>query len=328
MSFDCPSQIRQVYGKLPEVSLRAEVEKALEQPGAEHTASWEAWKHWLVRFSIHVLRPVDSASAEEIRLCQWVAFALRYLQPLVIGNARPQSGDTVMNAINNYPLVISTLLFGSEEECFDILKVAFDPAMLYKEAIISTQRQPILRGVQHRSSDEKTARNWSSALLEPLKVKVAEYFHTVDDQAFREISISVLNEQERSLERPSTAYQAQFERYVALAVAQADRQFYLQALGYANEFNKQMGLAAKYEQDAKRGTVFLVLILASLTMMTIEPPTKLILIGLVMFSGLALFYGRLFNYLRESFAVAQGHLDALETVSTESFMGERSENSI
>lgn len=235
---DCPNPVRQHYGKLSQAELREEIEKALDHPGAEHTQLWVMWIQWLVQFSVQQLRPTEALLTEEIRLCRWLAFALRYLHPLHVGKERPQSADSVMNIINNSPYIVSQILFGAEIECLDALKMAFDPKMLTIEGQPKPEYAASLRSIQFRSSEEKTARNWSDALLEPLKAKVFEYFHPVEELALRELSQGILNAADTSATSPSLGYRAQLEWYVKLAVTQNDRALYGQARGYLNEFDK------------------------------------------------------------------------------------------
>ncbi len=316
MNFACPPLVRQHYGKLSETDLRAEVEKALDHPAAEATQPWNEWRQWLVAFSIHALRPTESVFGDEIKLCRWVAFALRYLHPLAVGKERPQSAESVIDVINNAAYVVATLSFGSEQDCVDILKNVFDTKLYERSTTLDPERQAILRGIQYRSSEEKTARNWSGALLEPLKIKVTEYFHSVEDQAFRELSLAMREPSRSTANRPSSNYRVQLEQYVTGASANQDRQLYGQAVGYLNEFDKRTELANSYAAQAKWGTLFLLLIIFSVAFLLIEPAGKVVLINLIVFNGLVMFYGRLFNYLRETFAVAQAALQTLEALST------------
>lgn len=315
MSFPCPPTVRQYYGKLSETALRAEIEKALDHPAAEATQLWNDWRQWLVAFSIHALRPTESVFGDEIKLCRWVAFALRYLHPLGVGKERPQSAKSVIEVINNSSFVVSTLLFGSEADCLGMLQNAFDHKLYERIVTVDIDRQAILRGVQYRSSEEKTARNWSDALLDPLKVKVTEYFHSVNEQVRRELSVAFFNSVQTSVELPSTGYHSQLEQYVRLGVEKQDRLLYIYAVDAVSEFSKRMELLNSYASQAKWGIPFVLLIIISLAFMSAETNVKAVLISVVAFNGFTLFYGRVFNYLRETFAVVQAALQMLEIIS-------------
>jgi len=315
MNFACPPLVRQHYGKLSEAALRAEVEKTLDHPAAEATQLWNEWRQWLVAFSIHALRPTESVFGDEIKLCRWVAFALRYLHPLAVGKERPQSAESVIEVINNAAYVVATLSFGSEQDCFDILKNAFDTKLYERSTTLDPERQAILRGVQYRSSEEKTARNWSGALLEPLKVRIIEYFHSVDEQVRRELSVTFLKTVQASVERPSAGYHSQLEQYVRLGIEKQDRLLYIHAVDAVNEFSKRMELANSYASEARWGIVFVIVIIVSIAFMPAQANVKAVLISLIAFNSFLLFYGRVFNYLRDTFAIAQAALQTLEAVS-------------
>lgn len=315
MNFPCPPAVRQYYGKLSETALRAEIEKALKHPTAEATQLWSIWTQWLVTFGIHTLRPPETVFSDEIKLCRWVAFALRYLHPLAVGKERPQSAEAVIEVINNSAFVVSTLLFGSEQDCMNTLRSAFERNSYERAATVDTDRQAILRGVQYRSSEEKTARNWSDALIEPFEVKVIEYFHSVDERARRELSLTLLKPLQADTERPSAGYRSQLEQYVRLAVEKEDRLLYIHAVEAITEFSKRMELLNSYASQAKWGLPFVLLIIISLAFMSAETNVKAVLISMVAFNGFTLFYGRVFNYLRETFAVVQAALQTLEIIS-------------
>ncbi|MHB8629992.1 MAG: hypothetical protein ACYDBJ_27345 [Aggregatilineales bacterium] len=310
MKFDCPIPIRQQYGKLSAHDLRVEIQKALDHPSAEYTQSWEQWRAWLVRFSIHYLRPT---TGDSLKCCRWLAFALRYLHPLIAGEDRPHSGEAVMNVIKNYAAVVAALLFDSEMDCFESLKNAFEPTMLDKDVTLSPEHQAILREVQHRSSDEKMARLWSSKLLDPLKVKVVEYFHPVEEQVLHELTHSVFGVNDPT-SSPSSGYRTQLERYIDLAKERDDRLLLTHAQGYLNESTKRLEIVGSYAKFARWSTVFLIMVLVSIATSFIEPALKVFLIGLVVFNGLALFYGRLFDYLRQTFASEQAALETLQAI--------------
>ena len=58
-------------------------------------------RRWLVTLSVAEVRPPAKSNVSTMQRRQWVALALRYLEPLAVGGTEPNTRAAVLNELND-----------------------------------------------------------------------------------------------------------------------------------------------------------------------------------------------------------------------------------
>lgn len=301
-----PAELRQRYGSLSDSELKTVIRQTLETPGKQAD---EAMKHWLVTLSIAEVRPPAKSNVSTMQRRQWVAFALRYLEPLTVGGTDPNTRAAVLDELNDaLAEKLVALLFSPAETAEKTLTLFFQKASESSpESLVRWQREAV-NNLRCPNYSEDVIKTWSRAPIEPLVNAAVQQLRPAEALVAQE-SFRVLT---NSSERSSEQFSVTFAQYVELALHSGQKDFYGQALGYRNEFARRQALTLTYGRVARNASVlvFPVVIGAALIWkgQLFGWVAPLVIIGFV----LVLFYARLVNHILDTVTWTRAAIDTLE----------------
>jgi hypothetical protein len=303
-----PHELRDRYRDLSENELRQLVLKTLESPSKVDD---RVWKDWLVAVSFQMIRPPEKRNVARMKWRQWLAFALRYLEPLITEKDEPNTRLAVLFELNESPdLVLAQLLFGAPEQYHTLLQLAFKDSVSGTTTKLTKFRQKAVDSVRCPGYGEDVVGDWSRVPISELMSKVLEVFQPASSLATEE-SVQIVRSDPK---RPSADYRTIFEQYVERALELPDQQFYGQALGYMNDFNRRMESANNLNRSARRATLAAVPFALIMALVWRGENIGWLMPLLVLAAVAFLFYGRLFDHLLDTFSWARAARETLETL--------------
>jgi len=301
MPVSLPSELRQRYGKLADSELSRLVRQLLESPCSHDD---QMLKEWLVALSFAEVRPLQKTNVSTTEWRRWIAFALRYLEPLAVNGAEPNTRARVLEEMNQADdRLIGQLLFGSAADGRDTLRSFFrrnQKANLTSIALPNWQQQ-VIDAVRCPDYGEEVIKNWSRTPIEVLLKAVTNQLRPTLNLVAHE-SVQALC---GNVERPSAMRSETFHAFLEMTSRGENRAYYGQALGYQNEFARRQDLTLTYGRAAKWASLFV-----SPLAVGIAFAWKGELLGWIVSLGLlafvvVVFYGRLFNNVLDTFTWAR-----------------------
>jgi hypothetical protein len=305
-----PAELRQRYGKLSDPELKAMIRQTLESPGKQ---AEDALKRWLVALSITEVRPPIKSNVSTAQRRQWAAFALRYLEPLVVGSTEPNTRAAVLNELNDAPHEkLAVLLFGSDSDAEKSLTTFFQKSPEQGSIELSSWQKTAIDALRCPDYSEDVIKTWSRALIEPTISAAIQHFRPVEKMVAQATVQAVVNPTNRS----SELYSEIFAHYVDVALQSGPKEYYGQALGCQNEFSRRQALTLTYGRAARNASILALPLSVGAALLW-----KGELIGLIVPPGIIalvviVFYTRLVNHVLDTFTWARASVDTLETLLT------------
>ena len=223
-------KIQEQYGNLSRVELTALLKHTLEQRDSPIDPTWQAW---LVKFCIQTLRP-HTAAAKPNEWCRWLAFLVRYIEPLTRDNPPlPYEMKAVEKSLKHRPKTMQVLMFGAYEAALDALKHAYE---LQAEDKLPLQMPELSPEQQTKLNEElryiaeaspKTVNEATRYYLDELgdktsllAGKVFASFHSTSPYSLADLLGVVDALFHRTEKRDGYTYREQFETYLARATEQ------------------------------------------------------------------------------------------------------------
>jgi hypothetical protein len=243
---------------------------------------------------------------------QWVAFALRYLEPLVSGSIEPNTRSSVLYELNNASAEkITALLFGPVENANDILKTFFHKSKDSTAETPTEWQQEVIKALRCNTYSEDAIKTWSRALIEPVISAAVNQLQPVDSMV-RQESVPTFKKKDKN--GSSEQFTAVFENYLTITDTPDKQQYYGQALDYRNEYRRRLEVIAIYSRAAWRSIFAAIPLMVGLSFLVIDQPHR----WLIPLSGgvivIIVFYGRLTNYLLDTFTWARAAQETLATL--------------
>ncbi len=95
----------------------------------------------------------------------WIAFVLRYVQPLLVNNP-PIETKPFMDVMHNRPEIVKTLMFGSEEMVMAALPIAYEAPLNCRDRLtipeLNPEQQTLFDLVKKdiQSAQDRTLTGW------------------------------------------------------------------------------------------------------------------------------------------------------------------------
>ncbi len=304
-----PAEVRQRYSTLADNELRALLRQTLEAPGKQTD---NILKHWLVALSFQEIRPPEKSNVTNTQRRQWVAFALRYLEPLVSGSIDPNTRASVLDELNNASgEKIAALLFGPVENAEITLKAFFHKSKGSTAEAPTEWQQQVIKALRCNTYSDDVIKTWSRAVIEPLISAAVNQLQPVDSMV-RQGSVPPFNKKDKNAS--SEQFTAVFENYLTLTEAPEKQQYYGQALDYRNEYKRRLQVIAIYSRTAWRSIFAAIPLMVGLSFLVIDQPHRWLIplsAGVIV---IIVFYGRLTNYLLDTFTWARTAQETLATL--------------
>ncbi|TVR25370.1 MAG: hypothetical protein EA396_00120 [Anaerolineaceae bacterium] len=171
MSGLIPVDVHEKLVGLVNDGLTDELKAFLDEPHPD--SAWWPLRSWLVDYSFERLRPGTSYYMEALACRQWLAFSLRYLSALMVGREKAYTADSVVNVIQNSPLVVDTLLFEDKSACIDVLTDVYRLPLTDEDLPERPQPAVMLRDeVQKQIGAPRTVTIWTQKLIEQLSASI------------------------------------------------------------------------------------------------------------------------------------------------------------
>jgi hypothetical protein len=242
---------------------------------------------------------------------QWIAFALRYLEPLATGGTETNTRAAVLDELNHTSKEkLATLLFGTYEVTETILKTFFHKSADQTEITLPDWQQQAITDLRCPDYSEDVIKTWSRALLDPLLSAAVQQLRPTLNLVAEE-SAHLFGKQNNT---PSSQFSAIFEQHLATASETANRVHYGQALGYRNEYKRRLEIITIYSRASALSTLIAVPIMVIFAFLGRGQPNGWLLPSGVALGVILVFYGRLGNYLLDTFTWARASQDTLETL--------------
>jgi hypothetical protein len=225
----------------------------------------QLWQRWFVDYCLDALRPPPARTVSAKDWCRWLAFVLRYIQPLVTNNS-PLETRPFIEVMHRRPDVLKTLMFGLPDAARLALQTAYELHVNERRRLVvpelSSDQQErfelVRRDVQQAT--DRTLTGWSRYYLDEgaaLAKAIYNVFHPSPGAVVPEVL--KLMEQPR---RQQTLSGAKFDAYLARALqGPTESGFVGQALAYVNEFERRMNTLLAYSRLFRRASFLLLLFL-------------------------------------------------------------------
>lgn len=209
------------YGNLPEEELRTRVARVLMTPGYSNEPIVVAFRDYLVELSWQRLRPrSDETKRVATRRKEWLAFALRYLEPLCKGKLESNPCSTVANALkNSSQRLFVDLVFLDDKPC-KVLETLFSNSNTSGNSGFTEEQKKFLNDLNQSSCNEGEISKWSLKLRAKLQdLVVVDLLTESDAQKARlyeaSASLGGQAERERLFQLPAKQHKELFEQYYA-----------------------------------------------------------------------------------------------------------------
>ncbi len=220
-----PLALHRRYKDKDETGIREFIEQTLNFPGKEPDTEW---KLWLVIFSFAHVRPRigDGNPVKPALLRNWVAFALRYLQPLLTGSPVKNRHEDIADEFNALSdRMLAVLLVGTVDDFRKALQGIF------RDIPISDVLINKIRILEKEGRQTNTIGGWSRKPIQALKDQVILELHPVS----QEMIAFVTNRDDEESSNP-------FDYYVRLASMPDYREFYTLAVAYQCECTRRKAM--------------------------------------------------------------------------------------
>lgn len=302
-----PTELRQRYGSLSDPELKFLVRQTLESPGKEPD---DALKHWLIALSFADVRPPAKSNVSTSQRRQWAAFALRYLEPLALGSAEPNTRAAVLDELNKASDdKFAALLFGSNDNAEKVLDTFFQKSVVQSPAPLPSWQKTAIDALRCPDYSEDVIKTWSRALIEPVVSAAVQHLRPPLAMVTQESLQAVVNTTGRS----SARYSEVFAHYVEMTIC-GQKEYYGQALGYQNEFARRQALTLTYGRSTRNASILVLPLSVGAALLwkgeligLVAPPAIIALV-------IILFYTRLVNHVLDTLTWAQAATDTLETL--------------
>jgi hypothetical protein len=127
-------RIRQKYRQYTLTELADLVITTVEQGDADPDPEWQ---RWFINYCLDDLHP-RSLGVNPKDWCRWMAFVLRYIQPLVM-RSLPIEIRPVTEVMRRRPEVVKALLFGTRDTMWQALQSAHDIQADYRSQLPSLE---------------------------------------------------------------------------------------------------------------------------------------------------------------------------------------------
>lgn len=313
-------KISQRYQLTSQTDLAELIQKTLEQRTQPPDPDWRAW---LIAYCLYDLRP-HSFSIGPKDWCRWLAFVLRYIQPLIL-NQPPLQTSPLLQVMKQRPDVQRTLLFGSPEQMRHALELAYELTDDYRNRLpefdLRPEQQAFLDKVREslRQASDRTLIAWSRHYLDSTDDRLVDRIYALFHPAAATPLPSLLQVITQPGKQRSESG-ARFDTYLTRTLQTPSKEYLVaQVLGYLNEFERRNALMDLYSRLFLRGALLLfVLLLAGVLLLL---PTgdigQLIVticwaLGLVVFVALTSIAGVLAFYLYDTYTWTHAALATLE----------------
>jgi len=238
-----------------EADLANHVRETLETPNTGEDAGWQ---DWLISFCLSDLRP-HTLTANGKAWCRWIAFVLRYIQPLLAQTA-PVETKPLVQVMRSRTDLLRVLMFGSPEALRDSLPGAYEIRADYRDTLsipdVTPQQeaffQEVLKEIQ--TADARTLTGWSRYYLDAPANRLArnlyEKLHTGE-----RLTLSTLISTATTGQRASDQ---QFQAYLTRVTRDPARTSLVpMVVGYVNEAERRAAVLRTYARWFNRASVAL-----------------------------------------------------------------------
>ncbi len=256
--------IRQRYHTCNRTELASLIERTLEQKDDNPDLVWRAL---LIDYCLKDLRP-GTWRTKVKDWCRWLAFVLRYIQPLAT-NQPPLATEPFIMVLRQRPDVIRALMFGTHDQMRLAIQVAYDLRDDYRSRLagseLSQEQQGILDNVRKeiQSQTERTLTGWSRYYLGNGKEALANLIYGLFHPDFDTTPPNVIQMIEQ-VRQQRIFSDARFEACLNRAIAgHASMGVVSQALGYVNEYERRSAMQLTYSRWFVRAASLLAVCLAA-----------------------------------------------------------------
>ncbi len=303
-----PAELRQRYGGLSDPELKTLIRQSLESPGKQAD---EALKHWLIALSFADVRPPEKSNVSTSQHRQWVAFALRYLEPLASGGADTNTRAAVLDELNNAPDdKLAALLFGTTDKAEEVLATFFQKTVKQSTVAIPGWQKTAIDTLRCPDYSEDVIKTWSRSLIEPVVSAAVQHFRPALPMVAQVSLQAVINTTERS----SELYSEVFAHFVEIAAQCGQKEYYGQALGYQNEFSRRQSLTLVYGRAARNGSILALPLSVGAALLWRGELIGLVVPLAIIAFVVALFYTRLVNHVLDTFTWARTAQETMESL--------------
>jgi len=245
----------QRFREYSEADLANRVRETLETPNTGNDAEW---RDWLVTFCLSDLRP-HTLTATGKAWCRWIAFVLRYIQPLM-AQTPPVETKPLIQVLRSRTDLLRVLMFCSPEALRDCLPGAYEIRADYRRQLPTPEVTPqqeaffqeVLKEIQ--TADARTLTGWSRYYLDAPANRLArnlyEKLHTGE-----RLTLSTLISTATTGQRVSDQ---QFQAYLARVTQDPARTSLVpMVVGYANEAERRAVVLRTYARWFNRASVAL-----------------------------------------------------------------------
>jgi uncharacterized membrane protein len=215
------------------------------------------WQHWLADFAVRRLRP-HTLDTKPIDWCRWLGFLLRFIYPLLF--TPPQDPIEVKPYVkvmtSRSDTLLRVLMFGSDEQVFAALRLAYEVRRDYKAELpavdISEEQATIIEAVRDQL-DRVVERSVNNFSIDYLRSEKPGDVSCLAEMAYNELHAlpqftvnDVLHSLTHRLEF-STATRAKLNTYMAHVLGMpTDKALLGLTLSAVNEFERREHLAGVY----------------------------------------------------------------------------------
>ncbi len=257
-------RIRQHYRRCTLTELKDRIAATLSP---EDQPPDPAWQTWLVQYCLTKLRPQPRLGTEK-EWERWIAFALRYIQPLMAHDP-PMEMKPVIEAMQRRPELVKILMFGTHDLIRAVLPAAYELRSDFRKSLISPElsgdEQALFERVRADiQTSARTISDWSRYYLDTkdenaLAHRIYTDFHSVSSSALLN-PMRVIRETRQS----RTESGPKFEAYLNLALQESAALGLVGlALGYLNEFERRQNMLLAYSRLFMRAALLLLVLFVS-----------------------------------------------------------------